>query len=216
MPSAAACAPIAGLLRRRGHGDLHQLGLHRPARGARAAARADHRHDAEARHRAPPGAGLGRALGAVPRRGRRRRDDRLAADRRCSRLRQARRRPSSSRPACPSARRARPTCCASRRSIETGTLHGKDPTRFTASRSSTRAATRPSPPRSRSIGGARGFAAAPSGASTGSREALELRDGDPKRYLGKGVTEGGRERQRRTSAARWWDGTPMIRQRSTG
>jgi len=37
--------------------------------------------------------------------------------------------------------------------------------------------------------GARGFAAAPSGASTGSREALELRDGDPRRYLGKGVTK---------------------------
>jgi enolase len=35
--------------------------------------------------------------------------------------------------------------------------------------------------------GARGFAASPSGASTGSREALELRDGDPRRYLGKGV-----------------------------
>jgi enolase len=35
--------------------------------------------------------------------------------------------------------------------------------------------------------GARGFGAAPSGASTGSREALELRDGDPKRYFGKGV-----------------------------
>ncbi|MGI9327709.1 MAG: phosphopyruvate hydratase [Pseudomonadales bacterium] len=35
--------------------------------------------------------------------------------------------------------------------------------------------------------GAMGRAAAPSGASTGSREALELRDGDPKRYLGKGV-----------------------------
>ena len=30
-------------------------------------------------------------------------------------------------------------------------------------------------------------AAAPSGASTGSREALELRDGDPQRYQGKGV-----------------------------
>lgn len=37
--------------------------------------------------------------------------------------------------------------------------------------------------------GARGFAASPSGASTGSREALELRDGDPRRYLGKGVTQ---------------------------
>lgn len=35
--------------------------------------------------------------------------------------------------------------------------------------------------------GARGFAASPSGASTGAREALELRDGDAKRYLGKGV-----------------------------
>ena len=35
--------------------------------------------------------------------------------------------------------------------------------------------------------GARGFAASPSGASTGSREALELRDGDARRYLGKGV-----------------------------
>jgi enolase len=36
--------------------------------------------------------------------------------------------------------------------------------------------------------GALGRAAVPSGASTGSREALELRDGDKKRYLGKGVT----------------------------
>ncbi len=37
--------------------------------------------------------------------------------------------------------------------------------------------------------GAMGRAAAPSGASTGSREALELRDGDKGRYLGKGVTK---------------------------
>jgi enolase len=36
--------------------------------------------------------------------------------------------------------------------------------------------------------GSRGFAAAPSGASTGAREALELRDADPCRYFGKGVT----------------------------
>jgi enolase len=36
-------------------------------------------------------------------------------------------------------------------------------------------------------GGGRGHAAVPSGASTGEREALELRDGDAKRYLGKGV-----------------------------
>ncbi|MGB3623014.1 phosphopyruvate hydratase [Ketobacter sp. MCCC 1A13808] len=35
--------------------------------------------------------------------------------------------------------------------------------------------------------GAAGTACAPSGASTGSREALELRDGDKSRYLGKGV-----------------------------
>ena len=36
-------------------------------------------------------------------------------------------------------------------------------------------------------GGARGRAAVPSGASTGEREALELRDGDSTRFLGKGV-----------------------------
>jgi len=38
-------------------------------------------------------------------------------------------------------------------------------------------------------GGAFGRAAVPSGASTGQREALELRDGDKKRYLGKGVAK---------------------------
>ena len=37
-------------------------------------------------------------------------------------------------------------------------------------------------------GGAFGRAAVPSGASTGQREALELRDGDAKRYLGKSVS----------------------------
>ncbi|HSL20729.1 MAG TPA: phosphopyruvate hydratase [Vicinamibacterales bacterium] len=36
-------------------------------------------------------------------------------------------------------------------------------------------------------GGASGRAAVPSGASTGTREALELRDGDKARYIGKGV-----------------------------
>ena len=36
-------------------------------------------------------------------------------------------------------------------------------------------------------GGALGRAIVPSGASTGSHEAIELRDGDPSRYLGKGV-----------------------------
>src|ERR1700731_1716949 len=35
--------------------------------------------------------------------------------------------------------------------------------------------------------GTRGRAAVPSGASTGEHEALELRDGDKARYLGKGV-----------------------------
>src|SRR5262245_3789787 len=35
--------------------------------------------------------------------------------------------------------------------------------------------------------GVRGRAVVPSGASTGEHEALELRDGDKKRYLGKGV-----------------------------
>ena len=38
-------------------------------------------------------------------------------------------------------------------------------------------------------GGTRGRAAVPSGASTGRREALELRDGDAGRYLGRGVTK---------------------------
>jgi enolase len=37
--------------------------------------------------------------------------------------------------------------------------------------------------------GVLGRAIVPSGASTGEHEALELRDGDPKRYLGKGVTK---------------------------
>lgn len=37
--------------------------------------------------------------------------------------------------------------------------------------------------------GAYGRAMVPSGASTGEREALELRDGDKNRYLGKGTTK---------------------------
>jgi enolase len=37
--------------------------------------------------------------------------------------------------------------------------------------------------------GARGRAAVPSGASTGEKEAIELRDGDKKRWLGKGVSK---------------------------
>ena len=39
----------------------------------------------------------------------------------------------------------------------------------------------------RTVSGAFGRAAVPSGASTGENEALELRDGDKGRYLGKGV-----------------------------
>ena len=55
-------------------------------------------------------------------------------------------------------------------------------------RSSIRAATRRS--RSRSRWRRRvGRAAVPSGASTGEHEAVELRDGDPARYLGKGVAK---------------------------
>src|SRR5215510_2962727 len=37
--------------------------------------------------------------------------------------------------------------------------------------------------------GSIGRAAVPSGASTGEHEAVELRDGDKKRYLGKGVSK---------------------------
>jgi enolase len=37
--------------------------------------------------------------------------------------------------------------------------------------------------------GAQGIAGVPSGASTGTREAVELRDGDPKRFKGAGVTK---------------------------
>jgi enolase len=72
-------------------------------------------------------------------------------------------------------------------------------------------------------GGALGRAAVPSGASTGQREALELRDGDAKRYLGKGVLKAvanvngeiakmlvGRELDQRAidTAMRELDGTP--------
>ena len=44
--------------------------------------------------------------------------------------------------------------------------------------------------------GTRGRAAVPSGASTGEHEALELRDGDKTRYLGKGVLRAVGEYQR--------------------
>ena len=45
--------------------------------------------------------------------------------------------------------------------------------------------------------GAMGRAAVPSGASTGSREAIELRDGDPAALLRQGRAEGGRAREHR-------------------
>ena len=45
----------------------------------------------------------------------------------------------------------------------------------------------PSRPRCALADGSQGRAAAPSGASTGQHEAVELRDGDPKRYGGRGV-----------------------------
>ena len=47
-----------------------------------------------------------------------------------------------------------------------------------------------------------GRAAVPSGASTGTREAVELRDGDKKRYLGKGVLQGRRATRTAKSARR--------------
>ena len=73
--------------------------------------------------------------------------------------------------------------------------------------------------------GARGRAAVPSGASTGTREALELRDGDPTRYGGKGVRQAvanvhdtiapalvGRDADQRAIDARLLelDGTPNL------
>ena len=78
-------------------------------------------------------------------------------------------------------------------------------TAFTGARFSTRAAIR----RSKSEVDARrrpmGRAAVPSGASTGEREALELRDGVKKRYLGKGVRPSGTSTAR--SPPRWRAGS---------
>ena len=47
-----------------------------------------------------------------------------------------------------------------------------------------------------------GRAAVPSGASTGSREAIELRDGDKARYLGKGVLKAVEQYQHRDQRGR--------------
>ena len=59
--------------------------------------------------------------------------------------------------------------------------------------------------------GAAGRAAVPSGASTGAHEALELRDGDPKRYGGKGVLKAVRHvEQLIFPALRGMDGTDQL------
>src|SRR5216110_1224220 len=55
-------------------------------------------------------------------------------------------------------------------------------------------------------GGAMGRAAVPSGASTGEHEAWELRDGDKKRFGGKGVTKAVRSVNEKIAAAiKGWD-----------
>ena len=58
-------------------------------------------------------------------------------------------------------------------------------------------------------GGARGRAAVPSGASTGEHEAWELRDGDKKRYGGKGVLRAVDERERQNRSG--FEGTRCSR-----
>ena len=60
-----------------------------------------------------------------------------------------------------------------------------------------------------------GRAIVPSGASTGEHEALELRDGDKKRYGGKGVLQGRGQRQRRDCRRAGRHGCAPIRRRST-
>ena len=62
--------------------------------------------------------------------------------------------------------------------------------------------------------GSMGRAAVPSGASTGAREAVELRDGDKSRYGGKGVTRRSR-RSIATFSTRSPGSTPRTRSRST-
>ena len=58
-----------------GHGGVYEFGVLRAAHGARAARSAHPRHDAQTGHRAAIGTGVGRARGALPRGGRRARDD---------------------------------------------------------------------------------------------------------------------------------------------
>ncbi len=62
--------------------------------------------------------------------------------------------------------------------------------------------------------GSFGRAAVPSGASTGAHEAVELRDGDKTRYLGKGVTKPW-PRSTARSTKRLPTSTPRTRSEST-
>ena len=64
-------------------------------------------------------------------------------------------------------------------------------------------------------GGALGRAAVPSGASTGEHEAIELRDGDKSRYLGKGVLKAVGQREWRDRARRHRAWTPPTSARWT-
>src|ERR1700751_837508 len=61
-------------------------------------------------------------------------------------------------------------------------------------------------------GGAMGRAAVPSGASTGEHEAWELRDGDKRRYGGKGVTKAvANVNKKIADAIRGWDGCDQAK-----
>ena len=124
------------------------------------------------------------------------------------RLRRAPARPSSSPPACHSARPAPPTSCASRRSERAFTMAQRS-NRFAASRCSTHAAIPPWRPRCVLSDGAQGFAASPSGASTGAREAIELRDGDPEALLRQG-RDARRSATSTANCARHWSAAPPM------
>ena len=63
--------------------------------------------------------------------------------------------------------------------------------------------------------GSFGRAMVPSGASTGSKEAVELRDGDKTRYLGKGVRKAVENVNTHDRARRWRASTPPTRPAST-
>ena len=61
-----------------------------------------------------------------------------------------------------------------------------------------------------------GRAAVPSGASTGEHEAVELRDGDKSRYLGKGTLQAVKNIDQSTSRRRCWGRMRNCRAPSTG